>query len=106
MQVNYFLVLRDIDLASRFCVSEAKRQASQKEGLSESEKALSFGFAIPILLTAAAIIFGLVVYDITRTDLQVWVWVVMQVIVVNPNPFGVGFTFRFGVGKGPCPFFS
>ena len=51
------------------------------------------GFAIPILLTAAAIIFGLVVYDITRTDLQVWVWVVIQVIAVNPTPLGGGVYF-------------
>ena len=68
-------------------VKEAKKQ-----GMSESEKALGLGYAIPILFTAVAIIFGLVVYDITRTDLQVWVWVVIQVIIALGILLGTRFS--------------
>jgi hypothetical protein len=68
-------------------VKEAKKQ-----GMSESERALGLGYAIPILFTAVAIIFGLVVYDITRTDLQVWVWVVIQVIIALGILLGTRFS--------------
>jgi hypothetical protein len=53
-----------------------------KRGLTETQKALGLGYAMPIITTAAAIIFGLIVYDVTKTTLQVWVWVLIQVIVV------------------------
>ena len=54
-----------------------------KRGLTEAQKALGLGYAMPIITTAFAIIFGLIVYDVTKTMLQVWVWVLIQVIVVG-----------------------
>lgn len=52
-----------------------------KPKLSEQQKALALGYAIPIITTAFAIILGLAIYQITRTDLQIWVWVIIIAIV-------------------------
>jgi hypothetical protein len=76
---------------------------AKKQGMSESEKALGLGYAIPILLTAVAIIFGLVVYDITRTDLQVWVWVVIQVIIALGILLGTRFSSKAKAAKAAPP---
>jgi heme/copper-type cytochrome/quinol oxidase subunit 2 len=76
---------------------------TKKQGMSESEKALGLGYAIPILFTAIAIIFGLVVYDITRTDLQVWVWVVIQVIVALGILLGTRFSSKAKSAKAAPP---
>jgi hypothetical protein len=54
---------------------------STKPRLSAEQKELAYGYAIPILTTAFAIILGLAVYDITRTNLQIWVWVIIIAIV-------------------------
>jgi len=67
-------------------------KGAKKERMSESEKALGLGYAVPIIFTAIAIIFGLVVYDVTRTDLQVWVWVIIQVIIVSGILLGTRFS--------------
>jgi hypothetical protein len=67
-------------------------KGAKKEGMSESEKALGLGYAVPIIFTAIAIIFGLVVYDVTRTDLEVWVWVIIQVIIVSGILLGTRFS--------------
>jgi hypothetical protein len=79
-------------------VKQAKKQI-----MSESEKALGLGYAIPILFTAVAIIFGLVVYDITRTDLQVWVWVVIQVIIALGILLGTRFSSKAKAAKAAPP---
>jgi hypothetical protein len=76
---------------------------AKKQGMSESEKALGLGYAIPILFTAVAIIFGLVVYDITRTDLQVWVWVVIQVIIALGILLGTRFSSKAKSAKAAPP---
>jgi heme/copper-type cytochrome/quinol oxidase subunit 2 len=53
----------------------------EKPKMSERQKALALGYAVPILCTAFAIIFGLFVYDATRTNLDTWVWVLIIAIV-------------------------
>jgi hypothetical protein len=60
-----------------------KEVNAPKQKLSAAQKALSLGYAVPILATAVAIIFGLAVYDVTRTDLQVWIWVIIIAIVAS-----------------------
>ena len=67
-------------------------KGAKKERMSESEKALGLGYAVPIIATAIAIIFGLAVYDVTRTDLEVWVWVIIQVIIVSGILLGTRFS--------------
>jgi hypothetical protein len=78
-------------------------KGAKKEGMSESEKALGFGYAVPIIFTAIAIIFGLVVYDVTRTDLQVWVWVIIQVIIVSGILLGTRFSTKAKSAKPAAP---
>ena len=78
-------------------------KGAKKEGMSESEKALGLGYAVPIIFTAIAIIFGLVVYDVTRTDLQVWVWVIIQVIIVSGILLGTRFSTKAKSAKAAAP---
>ena len=78
-------------------------KGAKKEGMSESEKALGLGYAVPIIFTAIAIIFGLVVYDVTRTDLQVWVWVIIQVIIVSGILLGTRFSTKAKSAKPAAP---
>jgi heme/copper-type cytochrome/quinol oxidase subunit 2 len=68
-----------------FVFRQGEHQDGEKDkrGLTETQKALGLGYAMPIIATAVAIIFGLIVYDVTKTTLQVWVWVLIQVIVVG-----------------------
>lgn len=78
-------------------------KGAKKEGMSQSEKALGLGYAVPIIFTAIAIIFGLVVYDVTRTQLQVWVWVIIQVIVAAGILLGTRFSTRAKSVKVEAP---
>jgi hypothetical protein len=78
-------------------------KGAKREGMSESEKALGLGYAVPIIFTAIAIIFGLVVYDVTRTDLQVWVWVIIQVIIVSGILLGTRFSTKAKSAKPAAP---
>lgn len=89
-------------LLRAFVYRKQNVKETKKQGISESDKALSLGYAIPILFTAVAIIFGLVVYDITRTDLEVWVWVVIQVIVALGILLGTRFASKARSAK-PAP---
>ena len=68
-----------------------KNTDGTKVKMSEAQKALGLGYAIPILATAVAIIFGLAVYDVTRTNLQVWIWVIIIAIVASGVVFGTRF---------------
>jgi len=78
-------------------------KGAKKVGMSESEKALGLGYAIPIIFTAVAIIFGLVVYDVTRTDLEVWVWVIIQVIIVSGILLGTRFSTKAKSARAEAP---
>ena len=78
-------------------------KGAKKVGMSESEKALGLGYAIPIIFTAVAIIFGLVVYDVTRTDLEVWVWVIIQVIIVSGILLGTRFSTKAKSARTETP---
>jgi heme/copper-type cytochrome/quinol oxidase subunit 2 len=75
--VVVFIVLRAF--VFRTATSVAEGEAKPK--MSERQKALALGYAVPILCTAFAIIFGLFVYDATRTNLDVWIWVLIISIV-------------------------
>lgn len=90
-------------LLRAFVFRKQNVKEAKKQGLSDSEKSLGLGYAIPILFTAVAIIFGLVVYDITRTDLQVWVWVVIQVIIAVGVLLGTRFSSRAKLAKPAAP---
>ena len=46
-------------------------------------RALAFAYAVPIIAAAIALILGLIVYDITKTALEVWIWVFIVAIVAT-----------------------
>jgi hypothetical protein len=71
--------------------------------LSDAQKALALGYVLPIFTTAIAIIFGLVVYDVTRTTLQVWVWVIIQLIIAFGIIAGTRFASRARAAKPAAP---
>jgi len=67
------------------------------------QKALGWGYALPILAAAIAIIFGLIVYDITGTSLEGWVWVIIQVIIASGIILGTRYARRARAEKPPAP---
>lgn len=66
------------------------------------QRAVGLAYAAPIIGTAIAIIFGLAVYDITRTDLDVWIWVIIQLIIATAILIGTKFASRAKSSK-PLP---
>lgn len=86
-----FLVVYVVLAAFVFGHDAEKNTDGTKAKMSDAQKALGLGYAIPILTTAVAIIFGLVVYDVTRTNLQVWIWVIIITIVAAGVVFGTRF---------------
>lgn len=90
-------------LLRAFVFRKAVVKGAKRTGMSESEKALGLGYAVPIIFTAIAIIFGLVVYDVTRTDLEVWVWVIIQVIIVSGILLGTRFSTKAKSAKQVAP---
>ena len=61
------------------------------EDLAKKQRAVGLAYATPILGTAIAILFGLAVYDITRTTLNVWIWVIIQLIIALSILIGTRF---------------
>jgi heme/copper-type cytochrome/quinol oxidase subunit 2 len=74
-----------------------------KPKMSEAQKALGLGYAVPILAAAVAMIFGLVVYQVTQTNLQVWVWVIIQAIIGFGIIAGTGFAAKARAAKPAAP---
>jgi hypothetical protein len=75
------LVVTVLLFAFVFRSDKTESDPAESSGLSARQRALGLGYAIPIVAAAIAIIFGLVVYDITGTSLEAWVWVIIQVII-------------------------
>ena len=88
--VVVFILLR----AFVFRTGAPQAEGEEKPKMSERQKALALGFAVPILSTAFAIILGLFIYDATRTNLDTWVWVLIIAIVGIGVIFGTRFSAR------------
>jgi heme/copper-type cytochrome/quinol oxidase subunit 2 len=82
---------------------DAPNTDGSKRKMSEAQKALGLGYAVPILATALAIIIGLGVYDVTRTNLQVWVWVLIIAIVASGVVLGTRFAAKAKSAKPAEP---
>lgn len=54
----------------------------------DGRRAIALAFATPIIAAAIALVLGLIVYDVTRTALEVWIWVVILVIIALGVLFG------------------
>lgn len=87
--------------------ADALPQDHEDEALKAAErtrrKNLGFGYAVPILTTAFAIVLGLLIYDATKTPLQTWVWVLIQAVVIFGIVAGTRFANRAKVGEQPTP---
>ena len=78
-------------------------QTSESKGLDARQKALGLGYALPIIAAAIAVIFGLVVYDVTGTTLEAWVWVIIQVIIASGIILGTRYARKARAEKPPLP---
>jgi heme/copper-type cytochrome/quinol oxidase subunit 2 len=85
--VVVYVLLRAFVFRSGVAASDGE----DKPKMSERQKALALGYAVPILSTAFAIILGLFIYDATRTNLDTWVWVLIIAIVGLGVIFGTRF---------------
>jgi hypothetical protein len=85
-----------------FRTDQPESADTPQSGLSERQKALGLGYATPIIAGAIAIVFGLVVYDITGTTLVAWVWVVIQVIIAAGIILGTRYS-RLAKAEKPAP---
>jgi cytochrome bd-type quinol oxidase subunit 2 len=78
-------------------------KGAEKSKMSEQQKALALGYAIPILTTAFAIILGLAIYQTTRTNLQIWVWVIIIAIVGYGVVMGTHFASKAKTARQAAP---
>lgn len=72
------------------------------EERSKLQRYVGLAYASPVIGTAIAVILGLLVYDITRTDLDVWIWVVIQLIIASSILLGTRFAAKVRLSK-PLP---
>jgi hypothetical protein len=94
-----YVILRAFVFRSASVVSEGEA----KPKMSERQKALALGYAVPIMTTAFAIILGLFIYDATRTNLDTWVWVLIIAIVGIGVIFGTRFAARARQARVEAP---
>ena len=97
------LVVTILLLAFVFRKDAPDLKNEQVEDRDKKQRAVGLAYASPILGTAAAIIFGLVVYDVTRTELDVWIWVIIQVIIVGSILLGTRFAAKAKLAEPELP---
>ena len=90
-----------IFLMLRALVFGHKSEAGEKTRMSAEQRALALGYAVPILCAAFAIILGLVVYDATRTTLDVWIWVTIVAIIGVGVVLGTRFSAKARGDRAP-----
>ena len=66
--------------------------------MSPERKALVWGYVLPILGTAVAIVMGIEVYNLQGRSLDVWSWTVIQAIIGLSIVFGTRFAVRARAG--------
>lgn len=69
------------------------------EERSKLQRYVGLAYASPIIGTAIAIILGLVVYDTTRTTLDVWIWVVIQAIIATSIIIGTSYAAKVRLAR-------
>lgn len=61
--------------------ASAEAGSAQAASDQPDQRSTALAYSVPIIAAAIALVFGLVVYDLTRTTLEVWIWVVILVII-------------------------
>lgn len=74
--------------------NSAPVHSSDTEHAGSVQRSTAVAYTVPIVAVAAALIFGLIVYDITQTALEAWIWVIVQVIVGTGIVVGTVFAAR------------
>ena len=69
-------------------------EGEKDEDRTKLQRAVGLAYAVPVIGTAIAIIFGLTVYDITKTSLDAWIWVIIQAIIGFSIILGTTFAAR------------
>ena len=69
-------------------------EGEKDEDRAKLQRAVGLAYAVPVIGTAIAIIFGLTVYDITKTSLDAWIWVIIQAIIGFSIIIGTTFAAR------------
>ena len=69
-------------------------EGEKDEDRAKLQRAVGLAYAVPVIGTAIAIIFGLTVYDITKTSLDAWIWVIIQAIIGISIILGTTFAAR------------
>jgi hypothetical protein len=69
-------------------------EGEKDEDRAKLQRAVGLAYAVPVVGTAIAIIFGLTVYDITKTSLDAWIWVIIQAIIGFSIILGTTFAAR------------
>jgi cytochrome bd-type quinol oxidase subunit 2 len=69
-------------------------EGEKDEARAKLQRAVGLAYAVPVIGTAIAIIFGLTVYDITKTSLDAWIWVIIQAIIGFSIILGTTFAAR------------
>ena len=75
-------VFRKDSLPKASPMSFTPEEDESSEG-SDNSRMLGVAYSVPIVALAIALIFGLVVYDITQAPLERWIWVIIYVIVAT-----------------------
>ena len=86
-----------------FGQGHSRKEGEEKQRMTELQKALALGYAVPIVCTAFAVILGLFIYDATRTNLQTWVWVIIIAIVGFGVIAGTRFAAKARAARSEAP---
>lgn len=74
--------------------SAATHTSGEGHTIADVQRATAVAYTVPIVALAVALIFGLIVYDITQTALEAWIWVIVVFIVGFGIVFGTLFAAR------------
>lgn len=73
---------------------DAPSQSSQGSDHSREQRFIGLSFSLPIVAVAVALIFGLIVFDVTQTSIPVWIWVIIQTVIAAGIATGTWFARR------------
>lgn len=71
-----------------------------KSAASVAQRNLGLGYALPIIGGVTALLLGLIISDITRTNLDIWIWVLIHAILGAGAVLGTRFAtsaYNFGL---------
>lgn len=70
---------------------------------SRAQRSLGLGYAVPIIGAVTALLLGLIIADLTRTNLDIWLWVLIQAILGAGMVLGTRFAtlaFNYSISAG------